>query len=149
MTELEKFEAFKSAGYRYDAVTGLMYNTRNEEAGSITNKGYIRCDTTINSIRIGVQAHRLAWYLHYGILPSEKIDHDNRVRCDNRIDNLRDITMHKNSFNRDAKGYHKTKNGRFRATIMLNRKSISLGTYDTEKEAHQAYLDAKKIYHII
>jgi hypothetical protein len=33
--------------------------------------------------------------------------------------------------------------------IVLNKKSIYLGLYETEEEAHKAYLDAKKIYHKI
>jgi len=150
MTELEKFELLKNAGYRYDSITGIVYNRYNKPMGNLTNKGYIHCATTVNYVKINIFIHRLAWYLHYGIAPYDKIDHINRIRNDNRISNLRSATQQQNLFNKtDTKGYTKRKSGRFTASIMLNRKTINLGTYDTEKEAHQAYLDAKKIYHII
>ena len=32
---------------------------------------------------------------------------------------------------------------------MLNGKHIYLGSFNTEEEARQSYLEAKKIYHII
>ena len=32
---------------------------------------------------------------------------------------------------------------------MISGKNKFLGLYDTEQEAHQAYLEAKKIYHVI
>ena len=32
---------------------------------------------------------------------------------------------------------------------LINQKEIHLGCYNTEEEAHQAYLRAKKIYHVI
>ena len=32
---------------------------------------------------------------------------------------------------------------------MVNGKKIHLGLFDTKEDAHNAYLNAKKIYHII
>lgn len=45
------------------------------------------------------------------------------------------------------KGYTK-KGDKFLARIGVKGKDIKLGLYDTEKEATQAYLDAKEKYHI-
>lgn len=36
-----------------------------------------------------IKAHRLVWFLCNGYFPKEEIDHINRVRDDNRIENLR------------------------------------------------------------
>jgi hypothetical protein len=56
-------------------------------------------------------AHQIAWAMHYDAWPrSEKgkwgIEHDNRVRNDNRIANLRNIPQAQQSLNRSGtKGY--------------------------------------------
>jgi hypothetical protein len=78
------------------------------------------------------------------------LDHINQNRQDNRISNLRMVTNQQNSFNTNAKGYywHK-KNKKWRSKIHVNGKRIYLGYFNTEIEARQSYLEAKKIHHII
>ena len=44
-------------------------------------------------------AHRLVWLYHYGVWPSDQIDHINRDRTDNRIENLREATDAQNRRN--------------------------------------------------
>jgi hypothetical protein len=58
------------------------------------------------------------------------------------------ITNLKNSFNKNAKGYYKYGKN-FQARIRLIGKQIYLGTFSTEEEARNAYLEAKEKYHII
>jgi len=41
------------------------------------------------------QAHRLAWLYEYGNFPKQTIDHINRIKTDNRICNLRDVSQSK------------------------------------------------------
>jgi hypothetical protein len=80
-----------------------------------------------------------------------RIDHENHNRTDNRIINLRNVTEQENNFNRKAtKGYswHK-KTKKWQARIILNGKKVYLGYFVKEDDARNAYLDAKKIYHII
>ena len=36
--------------------------------------------------------HRLVWLYHYGYLPEHQVDHINRKRDDNRIENLREVS---------------------------------------------------------
>jgi hypothetical protein len=76
------------------------------------------------------------------------VDHINRIRTDNRVENLRVVTRQQNQFNTAAKGYYPHR-GKWQAKITLNHKTMTIGFFDTEEEAHQAYLDAKLIYHII
>ena len=79
------------------------------------------------------------------------IDHKNGNTTDNQITNLRNVTNQQNCCNRTrAKGYHwdKTKK-KWKGQIRLNGKLIYLGYYDLKEDAHNAYLEAKKIYHII
>lgn len=65
------------------------------KAGTYSDKGYImiQIDKKIYA------AHRLAWYYVHGYYPEHQIDHINRVRDDNRIDNLREVTQSCNSKN--------------------------------------------------
>jgi hypothetical protein len=80
------------------------------------------------------------------------IDHINfdktNDKTNNCIFNLRPATPQQNQFNTNAKGYcwHKN-NNKWQAYIILDGKQIHLGCFDTEEEARQAYLEAKKIYH--
>jgi len=78
------------------------------------------------------------------------IDHKSGNKLDNSIANLRITTHQGNQHNRTkAKGYSWDKRDKkWKAKISLNGKRIHLGYYETEEEAHQAYLDGKEKYHI-
>ena len=100
-------------------------------------------------------AHRLAWYLHYGKLPEQEIDHINNKKHDNSIKNLRDVSHSLNQHNRvkanknshtGILGVTKDTAG-YRARITLNNKTISLGNFKTAEEAQEAYLKAKRELH--
>ena len=115
-------------------------------AGCVLNSGYRQ----ININKTRYQAHRLMWIYHNGSISKDvEIDHINRDTGDNRIENLRIVSRQENQFNRNAKGYTKRPSGRYEARIKMNQKLIHLGMFDTEQEAKQAYLDAKKGLHII
>jgi len=88
----------------YDPETGLLTNkvrrgARALEGSSVGcyHNGYLRTKVK----RKPVLVHRLAWLLHYGELPADGIDHINGKGDDNRIVNLRDVTVAVN--NRNAK----------------------------------------------
>lgn len=125
----------------------LIWNTTNKLAGSRANDGYIGIQ--INNKKY--QAHRLIWVYHYGKIPAGmEIDHKNRDRSDNRIENLRLVTLQENKFNRKGKGYSYIKSsGKYKAQIKLNGKNINLGHFDTPEDASEAYLKAKKDLHPI
>ena len=80
-------------------------------------------------------------------------DHINSIRTDNRLENLQYITQQQNiqkrktKDGRNVKGYYLTKYGKYHAQIKLDSKKIYLGSYHTEEEARQAYIDAKLKYH--
>src|SRR5262245_13925715 len=51
------------------------------------------------------KVHNIIWFLCHGYWPTKEIDHINRVKTDNRIENLRDVDRITNSHNRsDLKG---------------------------------------------
>ena len=79
------------------------------------------------------------------------IDHINGHTDDNRIANLRNVTNQQNQWNQTkAKGYYWYERlKKWVAQICVSRKVIHLGLFDLEADARNAYLEAKKIYHII
>jgi hypothetical protein len=101
---------------------------------------------------IPLQAHRVAWAIHYGEWPHGFIDHINGVRDDNRIVNLRDVSRSENAKNRRPNknkksglphGVSQKKNGRYFSQIMSGGKSKHLGYFDTPEEAKAAFDKAK------
>lgn len=74
------------------------------------------------------------------------VDHINGNRLDNRKKNLRVCTPHQNSMNKGKSknnqtgvtGVSMTPGGKYRARIMVNRKEIRLGHYETLAEATKA-----------
>jgi hypothetical protein len=131
----------------YNKDTGLFTwvnqrnkNKRKQYVGYVSENGYI-----IISIPEGnYRAHRLAWLMYYGKWPKNDIDHINGIRTDNRICNLREVTRRENLQNmakhRNGKLPGATRVGdRYQSQIQVGKKTIFLGMYDTEMEAHLAY----------
>jgi hypothetical protein len=117
------------------------------EAGALQSTGY----RVIRINRKLYKAHRLIYIFHHGEIPDGLyIDHIDRQRLNNSIENLRLVTRQENGFNRSVKGYcfNKARN-KFHAQINLNGKKIYLGLFETAKEARAAYLKAKKELHKI
>ena len=101
-----------------------------------------------------VLLHRIVASAFLGLDISEKriqVDHINGIRHDNRLENLRLVTCQQNGFNQTkAKGYYwSNQNNKWQAQIKLDGRNIYLGSFVTESEARQAYLDAKLIHHKI
>lgn len=91
---------------RYDPVTGvwtwLHPETMNKKpisavAGTISVHGY----RIITFEGVKYRAARLAWFYMTGEWPAEEIDHENRIKDDDRWINLRDASRSENSLNRD------------------------------------------------
>lgn len=97
-----------------------------------------------------ISYHRIIWVLLNGDVPEgTQIDHIDGNRVNNSIDNLRLVTNRENSQNRvrHRKGrlvgcsYHKLTN-KWRAYTVIGSKQRHLGLFNTEQEAHEAYLVA-------
>jgi hypothetical protein len=92
------------------------------------------------------KAHRLAWLLYTGSWPKAQIDHINRIRHDNRIENLREATKSENQINsamyrNNKSGYrgvcfHKA-TGKWQAEVKRNKKPNYLGVFETAEEAYK------------
>ena len=119
-------------------------------------EGYNRCSITIDGSRKRLLEHRLVWKLanpDWDIWDSSMdnlIDHYNRNKRDNRLENLHVVNKQQNNWNTDAKGYcFDEATGKYKAYIRINYVLKHLGYYATEEEARASYLEAKKKYHPI
>lgn len=78
------------------------------EAGNICSKGY----REISFLSKKIRTHNVVWFLCKGKWPTGEIDHINRIKTDNRIENLRDVSHKENMNNFEHKnanpmtGYH-------------------------------------------
>lgn len=140
-------------GKKFDAKHAMAkWNTRyaGQIAGRIGDGGYY----IVMKNRKPYRAHRLIWLMVHGFWPSGEIDHKNGVRHENWLLNLRDGTRAQNHQNLEARtelgllgARWNEKRQKWRSRITVNRRDTSLGYHDTEKQAHEAYLEAKKRLH--
>lgn len=107
--------------------------------------------------RIGINgkyyaAHRLAWLYIYGDWPDGVIDHLNQDKLDNRIENLRSVTVAQNGRNcKMAKNntsgitgvdWHRS-SGKWRVRACQDSRRTNLGFYDNIFDAAAAAISAR------
>lgn len=116
---------------------------KGDTAGRLNENGYLICGLHGKTMRI----HRLIWLYYFGYIP-RYLDHINRDRADNRIENLRPATKAQNGANRKKQSGTTSKykgvcriRYAWQANAFVNGKSIYLGSYRTEEEAHKAYVE--------
>lgn len=117
-----------------------------EEAGTLTITGYRRI--VINYKQYF--GHQLVFMMFNGYIPKE-IDHINRVRHDNRIENLRPISRSDNIVNsklskRNSTGHkhiHVSGTG-YKITAPINGKPVYLGYFKTIEDAKTALRKAQE-----
>lgn len=111
---------------------------------------------TIDSVRY--KANRLAWLYMTGEWPPEQVDHKNHNTGDDRWENLRLATQSQNKANcrtykkksctlKGVQAVQKRHSIRYRAVATKDGKCINLGNFDTEMEAHLAYVKAATALH--
>jgi hypothetical protein len=130
--------------------TWLTGTHKGRKAGTLTTLGYIRI---VLQGRM-YQAHRLAWALVEGTLPSTDVDHINGNRADNRWENLRVVSRRENALNRTRPnknnlsgflGVSKHRDGDWTAKLGRPDGTVQyLGLYKTPLAAHRAYTKAKE-----
>ena len=122
-------------------------------AGSVDHEEYILIGIDYRRYK----AHRLAWLYVHGQWPVGQLDHINGNPQDNRISNLREATSRLNQENK-RRGSKTSNTGvlgvsrqsgskTFTAQITVAGKQIYLGSFATTKDAHEAYVRAKRKYH--
>lgn len=145
---------------KYDANTGQLIWLKNrgtktcigKVAGCVSSGGYLKIYVYGKAYAV----HRLVWFMHKGYFPTKIIDHIDRNRRNNRIENLREVTRSENAKNvgvtkantSGVKGvrFNKASNAWF-ATIRKDNKKIHLGSFKNIDDAKKAYEDAcKKLF---
>ena len=142
----------------YRPATGellLRTPTKRRVAGAsacrLDTKGYLR-------VRIcgkDYKAHRIAWLLAYGEWPTGILDHINGDPADNRLCNLRIVSIAENGQNRKRAmrnnrtgllGVSPVKGG-FVAQIKAGTTKLRSRIFQTAAEAHAEYLRMKQEHH--
>ncbi len=133
------FRYFKGKGGFYREIPNKKNTTNGYNQITLNYKGYLK--------------HRIIAYCYLGLNINNteiQIDHIDHNRINNNVENLRLVSGQENQFNRsNVKGYClEKKTNKYKAQIVISKKSIHLGVFETEEEAHNAYLEAKEKYHI-
>ena len=144
LTRLEKCEAAVKAGYSYDKETGEVIGLRGKVIKGKDSAGYyfIKGGNRFKGI---LSLHHFAWYCVYGNVDFIMLDHDNEIKNDNRIVNLRISNSSLNGLNVSSrKGYSFDKNKNlYNMQIALDGVKIQK-YFKTTEEAQEAYLQLKK-----
>ena len=117
-------------------------------AGSLRNDKYGLRYWRVKIKEHYIDAHRVAWAIFYGAWPDGYIDHIDGDCLNNKIDNLRIVTPRVNSQNnkraRAGKLTGAYKRGNmYYSMIRFEGRQFFIGVFDTELEAHNAYLKAE------
>jgi hypothetical protein len=73
-----------------------------KKAGSVDSFGYLRTTVLYNIFRSYLKIHTIVWILNHGCYPKNMIDHIDRNKTNNLIDNLIDCQYRDNNNNRGA-----------------------------------------------
>jgi hypothetical protein len=104
------------------------------------------------------RTHRVIWLYVYGEFPSGFLDHINRNRTDNRIENLREVSKAQSRENIGVARSNKCglkgiwlhkQTKKWCASICSNGKKIHLGSFDLIEDAYAAYQKAAFLYHTL
>ena len=129
---------------------GVIYqnNTRaGKPVNTVNRYGYI----TVRICGHVYSAHRIIWVIMTGVWPSAEIDHISGKRSDNRWLNLREATRIENCRNagigiNNTSGHKgvcwQVRHKKWRAVIMVNRRSKFLGYFNDVEAASRAYQEA-------
>lgn len=139
---------------RYDPLTGELYwrvPRRNRKMGLRAGcvKGRYRY-ITIDGVNY--LEHRVIWVMVHGSIPlGKEIDHIDRDRYNNKLENLRLVTRRENILNSGVASSNCSKYtgvtksvtpGKFTAGFFIGSNRVHLGTHTTEEEAYNAYCQA-------
>lgn len=146
----------------FDYRDGWLYWKKRRGKASAGSKAGTKQPTT-GYITIGINvwaAHRLIWIWHFGAIErTTQIDHINRTKDDNRIENLRLVSPSLNRLNSDPsrrplydlpEGVHNNDYGGGKISERSPFKAIfrkqHLGAFATVEEASDAYQKARRTY---
>jgi hypothetical protein len=106
--------------------------------------GHLIVKLRIQGRSYSLPVHRVVLGLHLGRWPEGDADHINGDSADNRLSNLREATRGQNARNsrrklKGLKGAYRTRGGRWFSSYWCGQKLHHLGTFESEREAHEAW----------
>jgi hypothetical protein len=135
--------------FNYDPETGkviLLQSLGNYKAGTILKT---KCGTGYFNLQIDKHRtlmHRFIWVYMYNRVP-KILDHINGIRTDNRLINLREVSQRTNCQNRQhhrngrLPGTSRAQTpGKWRAYYTIEGKQYNIGQFNSELDAHNAYV---------
>lgn len=135
------------SNYKYQADGNVTYMDRPLKTYLMTKNGHVYAQTAHGCKPL----HRLVWMLHHGtITHKEYIIPKNGDWMDTRIENLEKKSPAVNRLGKVRADFEHLvgchfdiKTEKWAARKTVSGKQIFLGYFDTEQEAHKAYLEAK------
>ena len=129
--------------FSYHSDGTISRDDRKNSNGSYDKDGYLIVKVKTKQFK----AHRIVWLLNNGDFPHGELDHINRIRDDNRIENLREVTRKQQVENRELKPnritgeigiyYDTTKGLKKRFAFKCNGKTYRCATLQEAKEKRE------------
>lgn len=90
LCEIEEFMKYDSLQGGFICIKRRKHGTTlpGQHIESVHNKGY----RTVYANKKNILCHHLVWLWHHGKFPDDQIDHIDRDKSNNRIENLREVT---------------------------------------------------------
>ena len=139
----------------YDPITGIfkwiIKPSKRIKIGSVAGNSTSRYHK-IEIDNVQYLSHRLAWLYVYGYFPINNIDHINHNPFDNRIENLREVTLQENQKNRSKNKnntsgvtgiYWIESRKRWRVSISNAGKNNFIGNFKIKEDAIEARKQAE------
>lgn len=136
---------------------GVLYHKKNwgpvkagDVAGTKTSNGYVRVNVD-GKIYL---AHRLIFCMHNGYFPKE-IDHVNRIKHDNRIENLKEVCRVQNARNKSIYKTNKTgyrnvncmASGKYEVSLKIRGRRTYIGVFEDVELAGLVAQEARAKLH--
>jgi hypothetical protein len=124
----------------------LVGSGKGAKKGTVTKGSLDKSNGYLCVCVCGIQlyAHRLAWFLTHGSWPTQTIDHINRDKTDNRLQNLRDVSYADNNVNMGMRSHNTSglegvswhaKARKWMAQIKRSGRYYYLGLFESTEDA--------------
>jgi hypothetical protein len=126
------------------------------KAGSVAGTTMVRGYREVHIDGVRYYIHRIVFAMQNNRWPSGPVDHESTNKLENSPSNLRDATNRQNMCNKGLISTNKTgvkgvswckERNKFQVHIMVNKRSISLGRFDSLDDAAAAYAAGAAKYH--